>query len=120
MEVLRWRGAVRHADVALGAEREEALEPGAGVLGSLTFVPVRQEQREPRRLAPFGEAGNQELIDHDFGAVGEVPELRLPQYQRVLGLDRVPVLEAETRVLRERAVVELERRLAVRQRLHRR
>src|SRR5437588_3512217 len=108
MEVLRRRRAVGYADVALGAEREETLEPGAGVLGSLTFIAVGQQQREPRRLAPFRQPGNQELIDDHFGAVREITELCFPQDQRVLRLDGVTVLESQARVFRERTVMELE------------
>src|SRR5882672_4096757 len=120
MEVLRRRRAVRYADVAFGAEREEALEPSTGVLWSLPFVPVGQQQREPRRLAPFRQPGDQELIDDHLGAVREIAELCLPQHQRVLRLDGVTVFEPQARVLGERAVVELEGTLRVGKMLDRR
>ena len=42
-------------------------------------------------------------------AVGEVAELRLPEHQRLGRVDAVAVLEAERRVLGERAVVDRER-----------
>src|SRR5690349_19237995 len=111
MEVLRGRRAVGDTDVALGAKGEEALEPRARMLGALAFVAVRQQQREPRGLPPFGEPGDQELVDHHLGAVREVAELRLPQNQRVLRLDGVAVLETETGVLGQWTIVELERHL---------
>src|SRR2546422_5845322 len=79
MEVLRRRRAVGDADVALGTEREETLEPCTRVLGSLAFVAMGQQQREPRRLAPFRQPGDQELVDDHFGAVGEIAELRFPK-----------------------------------------
>src|SRR5437899_2096535 len=62
MEILRRRRAVGDADVALGTEREEALQPRTRVLGSLAFVAMGQQQREPRRLAPFRQPGDQFLI----------------------------------------------------------
>ena len=109
MEILRGRRAIRHPDIAFGAQREKPLETRARVLGALALVAMRQQQRQPRRLAPLREAGDQELIDHHLGAVREVAELRLPQHQRALRCDGVAVLEAETGVFGERAVVQLER-----------
>src|SRR6185503_12558104 len=113
MEVLSRGRAVRHANVAFGAERQEALQSRTRVLRTLTFVAMRQEQRESGRLAPFRQPRDQELIDDDLGAVREVTELRLPEHQRVFGLDRVAVLEAEAGVFRERAIVQLERCLGL-------
>src|SRR2546425_897941 len=110
MEVLRRRRAVGDADVAIGTECQEALDPGARVLGSLTLVAVREEQREAGRLPPLGEPGDDELIDDHFAAVGEVAELGLPQDQGLGRRGGVAVLEAQTRELGERAVVQLERR----------
>jgi hypothetical protein len=62
--------------------------------------------------APTSSAGDEELVDHDLRAVDEVAELRLPEDERVRRRDRVPVLEPERRILRERRVVDLERRVA--------
>src|SRR5207237_7046463 len=109
MERLRRRGAVRDAQVHLGAEREEALDPGARVLGALALVAVRQEQREPRRLPPLGETGDDELIDDHCAAVGEVAVLRLPQHERGGRGGGVAILEPEARELRKRAFTQLER-----------
>ena len=50
----------------------------------------------------------------------EVAELRLPEDERFGRRDRVAVLEADARVLRERGVVDLERRSRVVEVLHRR
>src|SRR3989442_6254692 len=108
MEVLRRRRAVGHADIALGTERQEPLQPGARVLWALALVAVGQEQRQARGLAPLGQAGDQELIDDHLGAVGEIAELRFPEHERVLRLDSVAVFESETAVFRQRAVMELE------------
>src|ERR1019366_7804301 len=53
---------------------------------------------------PLVFGGDQEVVNDDFGTVGEVPELCLPSHQRVRRLDRVSVLETEGRVLREERV----------------
>ena len=47
MEVLGGRRQVGDADVALGGEREEALEARRGVLGAGALVAVGQQQRQP-------------------------------------------------------------------------
>ena len=83
VEVLRRRGRVGDADVALGRELEEPLQPRARMLGALALVAVRQEQGEPRREPPLGEPRGEELVDDDLGAVDEVAELRLPEHQRL-------------------------------------
>ena len=83
VEVLRRRRDVGHADVALGGELQEALEAPARVLGARALVAVRQQQREARRLAPLGEAGDEELVDDHLRGVHEVAELRLPEHERL-------------------------------------
>ena len=101
----------------MGGELQVTLETRAGVLGTLSLVAVRQEQREVRHLTPLGLAADDELVDHGLRDVGEVAVLRLPQNEGVLGVDRVAVLETHNRDLRERAVMHRERRLRIRQRL---
>src|SRR5439155_26187408 len=120
MEVLRRRRAVRDADVLLRRELEEPLEARARVLGPVALVAVRQQQRQARRLAPLRKPGRDELVDDDLRAVDEVAELRLPQDERLRRRGRVAVLEADARVLRERRVVDLERRSCLVEMLHRR
>src|SRR5262249_27281151 len=82
VEVLGRSSAVGDLDIVLGAEREEALDAGARMLGPLAFEAVREQQHEAARLAPLLLGAYQELVDHDLGAVGEVAELRLPENQR--------------------------------------
>src|SRR5207237_2450910 len=101
-------------------ELQETLEPRARVLRSVAFVAVREQERQPRRLPPLGETGGDELVDDDLRAVDEVAELRLPEHERLRSGRRVAVLEAQARVLRERRVVDLERRRRLVEVLHRR
>ncbi len=109
VEVLRGRREVRHADVPLRGERQEALEAGRGVLRAGALVAVREQQRQPRGLSPLREAGDDELVDDHLRAVGEVAELCLPQHEGLGRLLRVAVLEAEAGDLRQRRVVQLDR-----------
>ena len=48
----------------------------------LAFVAVRQEQHEPARPLPLRFGADEELVDDDLGAVGEVAELGLPKHER--------------------------------------
>ena len=110
VEVLRGGSGVDDAHVVLRAQHEEPLEPGRRVLGSLALEAVRQQQHQAAALAPLVFGGDDELVDDRLRAVGEVAELRFPAHQRVLVGDRVAVLEAERRELREHGVVDHERR----------
>ena len=55
----------------------------------------------------------QELVDDDLRAVREIAELRLPDHQGLRVGEAVAVFEADHRRLRQRAVDDLERRLAL-------
>ena len=78
------------------------------MLRPLPLVAVRQEADERRHAQPFALARRDELVEHDLRAVGEVAELRLPEHERVRLGERVAVLEAEHRLLREHRVDDLE------------
>ena len=119
VEVLRRRRAVGDADVDVGGELQEPLGPRAGVIRALAFVRVRQQQHQRRALPPLAARRDEELVDHDLRAVDEVAVLRFPDHQPRRLLDVVAVLEAEHRVLGQRAVVDLERGARLRQRLQR-
>ena len=84
-----------HSHVLIGAQLEEPFDSGRGVLGSLTFISMGQEQGQTRLLTPFGLAGGDELVDDDLGAVAEVTELRLPGDEGLVPLDRVAVFESD-------------------------
>ena len=83
VEVLGGGGRVGDADVALGGEREEALDAGAGVLRPGALVAVRQQQGEAAGLPPLGLAGDDEGVDDHLAGVGEVAVLGLPEDQGV-------------------------------------
>ena len=74
------------------------------VLGALSFVPMRQEQRQAAQPIPLGFARRQELVDHHLRAVGEVAELRFPDVQRQRVGGRVAVFEAHDGFLAEQRV----------------
>ena len=113
VEVLRRGRRVDDPQVVLGAEREEALDPRARVLRSLTLEAVGEQHREAGRLAPLVLGRDDELVDDDLRAVHEVAELRFPADPGLRIRHRVAVLEAERGVLGEHRVVEHERRLVV-------
>ena len=94
MKVLRRRGRVTHLNVVFRAQGEEALEPGARVLGSLSFVPVGEQEDQIARLAPLRFRAGDEIIDDHLGAVGEIAELSLPYHERQRIGSAVAELEA--------------------------
>ena len=108
MEVLGGGGGVGDADVAAGAHLEEALQARARVFRASPLVAVRQQQREPRELSPFGLSRHHELVDDGLGHVGEVAELRLPDDEIAVRAHAVAVLEAQHRGFRQRRVVDFE------------
>src|SRR6218665_2413938 len=113
VEGLRGRGGVDDLEVVLGAQAQEALQTGAGVLGALALVAVGQEQGEAAEPPPLALTGGDELVDDDLRAVGEVTELGLPEGEAVRHVQAVAVLEAEHAHLRQRAVVDVEAGLAL-------
>ena len=104
MKILAGRARDHHPHVLVGAQFEEALDSARGVLGSLTFISVRQEERQARLLTPLGLAGGDELVDDDLGPVAEVTELRLPGDEGLVPFDRVSVLESDGGELGQRGV----------------
>ena len=72
---------------------------------------MRSHLRSPR--------GN-ELVEHDLRAVGEIAELRLPHGERIGLGQRIAVLEAEHRLLRQHRVDDLEARLPLGEMIERR
>ena len=95
MEDLRRRGGLQHLHVAFGAQLQEALQTGRGVLGTLPFVAVRQHHRETAGTAPLGLARGDELVDDHLGAVDEVAELGFPDHQAVGFRAGVAILEGQ-------------------------
>ena len=83
MKMLRGSGGVDHLHVVVGAEGEESLQSGAGMLGSGPLVAVGEEAGQSRESFPFGFGGGDELVEDDLRAVGKVTELRLPDHQHV-------------------------------------
>ena len=101
--------------VVARAELQIALDAGAGVLRALAFMPVRQQQNQSGQQVPLVFPGNDELVDDDLRAVGEVAELRFPHHQRFGIVARVSVLEAHHRGFGKLGVVDLDPRLIGRQ-----
>src|SRR5262245_66644024 len=81
MEVLSGRRAVDEAQVDSGGSLQNALWPGAGMLGPLSLVAVRQEKHERRLQSPFRSGRRHELVEDDLRAVDEVTVLRFPDHQ---------------------------------------
>ena len=104
VEVLGRGRRLGDPEVAPGGQGQEPLDPGRGVLGTLSLVPVRQQQDQSGRWPHLSSAATRKLSTMISRAVPEVAELRLPGHQVVDRIDRVAVLEADGGVLRQQRV----------------
>ena len=120
VEVLCGGRAVDDAHVEVGGQLQEALHTRARVIRALALVAVRQQQHERGRHAPLGAARHQVLVENGLRAVDEIAVLRFPQHEAPGFLQVVTEFEADHGQLRQGAVVDLEGRLGLRQRLQRR
>src|SRR5712691_332743 len=75
VKILSWSAGVHHLQIVLGAKLQEAFNASAGMLGTLSFIAMRQQQNQSAGLAPLGFGAGDELIDHDLRAIYEVAEL---------------------------------------------
>ena len=80
---------------------------------------MRQQEHQRRLQSPLRARRRHELIEDDLRAVDEVAVLRFPEHEMRGLLDVVAELEADGAVLAERAVVNLERRARLLERLQR-
>ena len=97
--VLRGGGGVRHPEVVLGAEGEEALQAGGGMFRSLSFLAMGQEEHQAAGLVPLLLRAREELVDDHLGAVGEIAELGFPEHQGGWIRHGVAELESQDGVL---------------------
>ncbi len=100
MEVLSRRRRIADLHVVPGAQLQEPLEPGAGVIGPLSFQCVRKEQHQPASPLPFGLRAGDELVDDSLGVVGEITELSLPDDQRFGAHDGISVFKPQNGTFR--------------------
>src|SRR4029450_13767576 len=89
MEVLGGGRRLANLDVVFAGLIQEALDPSAGVLGSLSFIAVRKKEDQSREQSPLVPPRYQELIDDGLRAVGEITELCFPANQ---GLGKIPAV----------------------------
>ena len=74
---------------------QEALDAGAGVFWSLSFIAVWKQENEAREQPPLIFPGTDELIDHRLRNVDEIAELRLPEHQGFGIIATVAIFEAQ-------------------------
>src|SRR5215467_2516016 len=83
VEVLRSRGRLANLHVVFRGQLHKSFQARAGMLWALPLVTVRQKQHDSRWKIPFVLPRADELVDDHLSAVGEIPELRLPQNERL-------------------------------------
>src|SRR6266446_7777730 len=99
---------------------EETLKARTGMLRSLAFEAVGQEQHQPTEPLPFGLRAGDELVHYRLSAVPEITVLRFPQNQPVRIIEAVTVFKAQHHRFGKGAVADLNRGLLRRQVLERR
>src|SRR4029453_5372263 len=81
MKELRWRAGVANLDAVFRSEGKKTFQARAGMLGSLPFEAMGQEQPDPREPPPFVLCAHDELIDDDLRGVRKIAKLSFPQDQ---------------------------------------
>ena len=107
MEILSGIGRLADLDIVARRELQEAFDAGAGVLGPLSFVSVREKQHQARQQSPLVFSGAHKLIDHGLRDVGEIAKLRFPQYEGFRIVAAVAVFESHHAGFRERGIVDV-------------
>ena len=72
------RGRDTNLHVVVAAQLQEPLEPGGGMLRTLTLHPMGQKECQAAQPLPFGFSAADELVNNDLSAIGEIPELGFP------------------------------------------
>ena len=86
---------LNNLNVVVGAQLQETLDTGGGVLWALTFVTVWQHQGQTAMTAPLGFARGNELINHNLGTVGKIAKLGFPDSQDVGFCRRITVFKSQ-------------------------
>src|SRR5215468_8448714 len=113
MEILSRIRGLADLDVVSRRQLQKAFDSRAGMLRSLAFISVRQKQNQARQQSPFVLAGTHKLVDDGLRDVGEVAELRLPEYERLGIITAVAVFESHDTGFGERRIVDIAGRLSV-------
>src|SRR3982751_1611636 len=111
MEILGRSSAVANLNISLGAKLQKTLHAPTGMLRTLPFESVRQQENQATWLIPLYFGGNDELIDDNLRAIHEIAELRFPHDQGQRIGHAVTKLEAHDGVLAQQAIDSFESHL---------
>ena len=78
------------------------------MFGPLPLITMRQQAYQPGHAQPLALARGDELVEDHLRAIRKIAELRLPHRERVGFGERIPILEADHRLLGEHRVDDLE------------
>src|SRR5437899_7353450 len=95
MKVLRRSGRVNNLDVIIRCQMKETLQPCAGMLWALPFVPVRQQENQTAQALPFGLRAGNELVHYRLGGIPEISVLGFPQNETIGIVQAVAVFETQ-------------------------
>src|SRR6267378_1165024 len=95
MEILSGRCRINDLHIVFGAEMQKSFETRAGMLRTLAFKAMGQQQNEAAEAFPFVFRAGDELIDDWLGGIPEITELSFPENQPVRIVEAEAVLETE-------------------------
>ena len=104
VEDLAGRGGLDDLHVGVSGQLHEALKARRTVLRTLTFIAVRQHQRDAVHTAPFDFTGGDELVNHHLRTVGEITKLRFPDHEGVGVVRGIAIFKCKHRLFRQDGV----------------
>src|SRR5262245_20513697 len=104
MKVLcRMRG-VANLQVVFGTQLQESLQTRTGMLRTLPFVAVRQQEHESAHPLPFRLGTSDELIQNRLRSVCKIAKLSFPHDQRSRIGGAISIFEAQNAEFRKNRV----------------
>src|SRR5215510_2383504 len=111
MKILGRSRRINDLDVVFRGELEKTFKAGARMLSSHSLEAVRQKQNKRTQPVPFVLSAGDELINDHLSGVDEITELGLPENQAIRTIETITVLKTQNPYFRERAIIDLYRRL---------
>src|SRR5262249_35170307 len=106
VKILGRRRQIADLDIIICTKLQKSLKSWPGMFRALTLVSMRKEKNYAAGSLPFRLGTDDELIDYDLGAVGEVAELCFPHAKQVRVIHRISVVKPQNSCLGKHAVVD--------------
>lgn len=98
-------GNIRYNHIQLCAHLQHPFHSCAGVFRTLTFITMRQKHYKSIHPVPLLFAAGYELVDDDLCTICKVPELCLPQHQRIWRSHCISIFKTYYAVFAQKRIV---------------